>query len=235
MGVDSGRREPLRLAGGETVTRSRSSFRAVWVALLSSGLPTLVACGGGPEPHPPAPRDTIVLVDSTPLADTDATIDTSVTADTSATADAAAWIAGVVDLPAAGAGVGTLASVRAARHEGFDRVVWEFSGGSAPGVHVEYVDKPVRQCGSGEPVPLPGDGWLEVRLEPARAHTELGRPTMAARRQTLALPIVIEIVQTCDFEAVVTWVLATPSPERFRLSLLDDPPRVVVDVRHGSR
>jgi len=197
-------------------------------AFLPIGLLALGACGEAPQPRQPAPRDTIALADSVPLTDALETVDTATAADT------AAWTAAIVDLPAGAAGVGTLLSVRAARHDGFDRVVWELSG-ALPGIHVEYVDEPVRQCGSGEPVPLPGDGWLEVRLEPARAHTEEGRPTLAARRQAPALPIVEEIVQTCDFEAVVTWVLATRSPERFRMFLLDDPPRVVVDVRHESR
>jgi hypothetical protein len=100
---------------------------------------------------------------------------------------------------------------------------------------VEYVDRPVRQCGSGEPVPLSGDAWLEVRLEPARAHTEEGRATIAERRRTTAMPIALEMVQTCDFEAVVIWVLAASSPEAFRVIRLENPPRVVVDIRQRNR
>ena len=145
-----------------------------------------------------------------------------------------AWTAGIVDLEPAAGGIATLRSVRAARHDGFDRVVWELSG-PAPGVHVEYVDRPVRQCGSGDPVPLPGDAWLEVRLEPAVAHTEEGRPTMGERRAEPGLPLVLEIVQTCDFEAVVAWAVAVRSPERFHVSVLADPTRVVVDLRHRPR
>ena len=143
------------------------------------------------------------------------------------------WTAGVVDREPAAAGMGTLESVRAARHAGFDRVAWQLS--ELPGVHVEYVDEPVHDCGTGNPVPLPGDGWLEVRLEPARAHTDEGRPTVPERRIATRLPVVLEIARTCNFEGVVTYVLATGSPERFRVIWLDDPPRVVVDVRHPVR
>ena len=128
----------------------------------------------------------------------------------------------------------TLVSLRAAEHAGYDRVVWELSG-PQPGVHAEYVDRPVRQCGSGEPVPLAGDAWLEVRLEPARAHPEEGRPTIADRRRAAGLPIVEEMVMTCDFEAVVTWVLGVSSPEPYRVTRLADPPRVVVDIRRRNR
>jgi hypothetical protein len=200
-------------------------------AVLALALLTL-GCGKqsdpGPAPPPEAER-------ATPAREGAVRGDTL--AGDSVGAEAApdtAWTAGVVDLAPAAAGVATLGSVRAARHDGFDRVVWELSG-PAPAVHVEYVDRPVRQCGSGEPVPLPGDAWLEVRLEPAVAHTEAGRPTMDERRAEPGLPVVLELVQTCDFEAVVVWTVAVRSPERFRVRVLADPTRVVVDLRHGTR
>ena len=147
--------------------------------------------------------------------------------------DRSEWTAGIVDLAAEGT-VATLRAVRAARQEGYDRVVFELEG-SAPGVHVEYVDRPVRACGSGEPVPLPGDAWLEVRLAPAAAHSEDGRTTVTERRRDLSLPVVLTLATTCDFEAVVTWVLAVRSPERYRVQRLARPTRVVVDVRHPGR
>jgi hypothetical protein len=43
------------------------------------------------------------------------------------------------------------------------------------------------------------------------------------------------MVQTCDFEAVVTWVLAVSSPEPFRVTRLENPSRVVVDIRQRIR
>lgn len=218
-----------------------------WVLLAAAVLP--IACGGAPDPGPPANRDTISLEDPAPDMDAvgevelderdtvapegdaiaDAEADTAI-ADT-ATAATGSWTAGVVDVPSGDAGVSTLASVRTARHEEFDRVVWELQG-PMPGVHAEYVDEPVRSCGSGEPVPLPGDAWLEIRMTPVSAHTEAGQPTIAVRRRATGLPVLLEIVQTCDFEAMVTWVLAVRAPEPFRLARFDDPSRIVVDVRH---
>jgi hypothetical protein len=127
--------------------------------------------------------------------------------------------------------VATLSEVRAGRNAGFDRLVWTFREGR-PGWRVEYVDRPVRECGSGRAVPLPGDAWLEVRFEPARAHDDDGRPTAGAPGATPGLARVLTAVRTCDFEAVVVHVLAVDSPEPFRVLELDDPPRVVVDVRH---
>ena len=146
------------------------------------------------------------------------------------TAATGEWTSGVVAVERPGAGVAVLEELRAARHDGFDRIVFGFAP-QAPGYHLEYVDRPVRACGSGEPVPLPGDGWLEVRLEPAAAHTEAGEPTVG-RQLPVDLAHVRKVVLTCDFEAVVTWVLAVGSPNHFRVTTLDSPPRLVVDVQH---
>lgn len=141
------------------------------------------------------------------------------------------WTAGIVERPAASSGVVLLTSVETATHEGFDRVVFGFADGRLPGHHLEYVDRPVRRCGSGEPVALPGDGWLEVRLLDARAHTEEGEATVARGRPTPDLGLVRELALTCDFEGRVTWVLAVASPNRYRVLELREPARLVVDVR----
>jgi hypothetical protein len=124
-----------------------------------------------------------------------------------------------------------LHAVRAASNAGYDRVVFEFRDG-VPGHHLEYVDKPVRDCGAGDVKPIEGDGWLEVRMYPAYAHTEEGQPTVPQRELRPGLPIVREIERTCDFEAVVTWVIGTASPNRYRAFELQAPPRLVVDIDH---
>jgi hypothetical protein len=139
---------------------------------------------------------------------------------------------GIVEKGPSDRGVALLKDVRAARHRGFDRVVLEFSGSGLPGYHVEYIDEPVRRCGSGDTTNIRGDGWLEVRMAPAAAHDAAGHATIADRERLLDLPIVREVELTCDFEAVVTWVLGTASPNRYRVLELNDPARLVVDVRH---
>lgn len=140
------------------------------------------------------------------------------------------WTAGIIDRRRTGAPVATLVDVRSARHADFDRVVFEYD--RLPGLHTEYIDRPVRQCGSGNVVRIAGDGWLEVRMQPARAHTDEGEPTIADRERMPNLPLLSELELTCDFEADVTWVLGVESPNRYRVLELRSPPRVVVDVRH---
>jgi hypothetical protein len=125
-------------------------------------------------------------------------------------------------------------AARTASHGGFDRVVLEFRGNEIPSYHLEYVDRPVRDCGSGDAIPVPGDGWLMVRLQPARGHTDDYEPTItrAERRRQLDHPNLKGLVVSCDFEAVMEWVLGVGSPNRYRVMELRDPARLVVDVLH---
>lgn len=128
--------------------------------------------------------------------------------------------------------VAVLNEVRSARHGNYDRVVFEFMGKELPTYHIEYIDRPVRACGSGDVVPLAGDGWLEVRFSDARAHTPEGNPTIKDRSRSPHLPIVKDLKITCDFEAQVTWVMGVSSPNRYRVLELSNPTRLVIDIKH---
>ena len=143
--------------------------------------------------------------------------------------DTAGWTAGLTAKP--GTEMATLLEVRTATHEDYERIVFSFGGGPLPGFKVEYIDKPVRACGSGEVVELPGDAWLSIRLEPAQAHTEQGQPTVAERSRVLNYDNLKGLRMICDFEGHVEWVAAASSPQRYRTLELKAPVRLVVDVR----
>lgn len=125
-----------------------------------------------------------------------------------------------------------LQAVRADREQGFDRVVFEFSGSGLPGYQVQYATEPIRACGSGAPVPLAGVGQLVVRFEPAQAHDTLGHVTAADRALAPRLPQVLEAKLVCDFEGQVEWALGLAARRPFRVLADSQPPRVIVDVRH---
>lgn len=184
----------------------------------------LAACTPSPDPPEPTAPPPPGSPPSTPSVDT-----ASVPTTEPNTSDAE-WTAGTTAAERSPSQA-VLHSVRSAAHEGFDRTVFEFEGG-VPGYHIEYIDEPVRQCGSGKPVPLSGEGWLEVRLSPTRAHTEAGAATIAERSRSPELPVLLALTQTCDFEGIVTWVLGLDAPNRYRVSELSDPARLVVDVQH---
>lgn len=143
----------------------------------------------------------------------------------------AEWTAGVREVGRPRAEVGVLRGLRVARNDGFDRVVMEFAGGQVPGWRVEYVDRPVRQCGSGEEVEVAGDAWLHIRLTPAQAHDDAGNATLQQRERRYNLPLVRELEIVCDFEGQVEIVLGLSAPNEFRVTEVPSPARLVVDVR----
>lgn len=139
----------------------------------------------------------------------------------------------IVDEPVAAATTpGTVVDLRAASHDGFDRIAIELAG-SVPGYRVAWAKAPPRQCGSGEPLAAPGRAWLEVRLDHAQAHDEQGRGTVEKRSSRPGLPAVEAITFNCDFEGQTIWAIGAPRQLPFRVLALHDPPRIVVDVAHA--
>lgn len=128
-------------------------------------------------------------------------------------------------------GSAILENVRTARNDEYDRIVFEFAEGRIPGYRVEFVERPVHQCGSGQEVPLDGESWLRVRLEPSQAHDERGRATVQDRTRDTRLPVLRELRLICDYEGQVEWVLGFSSPTVFRVAELSSPARLVLDVR----
>ena len=185
------------------------------------------------EDRAPGRIPAFVLLDSAPPA----AADSAPAADTAQAAASAAerarqqWTAGVRDVVRTMAGPVVLRDVRVGVNQGFDRVVLEFLGGAAPGYRVEYVDRPVRQCGSGEVTRVAGDAWLAITLRGAQAHDERGRATVQARERRLNMDVVQEMAFTCDFEGVVQIVFGVSSPNPYRITELQNPTRLIVDVQ----
>ena len=214
------------------MTSPRHHLLAIATALA---LASLVSCDPGDDTStrtsaPLTPEFTAPSTSSTSVVtppDGDGGIDTMVGADTSPKTG-----------PSATSGTALLTAVRAARHEGFDRVVFEFRNGT-PGWDVRYVDKPVLADASGEEVPVAGQYVLRVRMEPASA-VDLNAPGgnrveetyTGPRRFTPATPEIAEVVDLGDFEAVLTWAVGLQDHVDFRAFTLASPPRLVIDVRN---
>ena len=129
-------------------------------------------------------------------------------------------------------GASLLRYVRSARHATYDRVVFEFDGPQLPTFKIEYIDKPIRACGSGDVVPFAGDAWLSVRFSGANAHTDAGEATIKDRVRSPNLPVVKDLKLICDFEAEVELVLGVSTPNKYRVLELKSPTRLVIDIRH---
>ena len=124
-----------------------------------------------------------------------------------------------------------LNALRVTKNTGFDRLVFEFRE-RVPGYRIEYVDRPARDCESGQLRRVDGSGRLELQFFPAQAHAEGGEPVFRARALKPALSVVRELERTCDRNGVVTWVVGTQGVNRYRAYELTAPPRLVVQIDH---
>jgi len=125
----------------------------------------------------------------------------------------------------------TVSDIRVGRQDGFDRVVLEVGGTGTPGWDVRYVDAASSQ-GSGKPIDVAGDAVLQVTLTGAGYPYDTGvkefsadGPVTGAGTQT-----VTGVVYDATFEGSTVAFVGTKSQAPFRVYLLQNPTRVVVDV-----
>ncbi len=129
-------------------------------------------------------------------------------------------------------GAALLRAVRVGAHPeqgGWDRIVFEFAD-TLPAGEIKYVDS-ASQCGSGAPVSIPGaTAILEVTFQPANAHTDAGQATTPRQ---IAGPggVILQAQSICDFEANVGWAVGVKSKQRFKVTRLSSPTRLVIDIK----
>jgi hypothetical protein len=151
-------------------------------------------------------------------------------------------MAGAGTTPVEGAaektGTALLERVSVGRHEGFDRVVFQFEN-LRPGYKVEYVERPIVEDGSGSRIEVAGGPVLLVRMEPSSGfdlETAEGRLVYKGPRRIegadAGTSIVKEVVRSGDFEAVLSWAIGVDQQADFRVRALDNPARLVVDLRN---
>ena len=120
-----------------------------------------------------------------------------------------------------------LTGIRAATHEGFTRVVLEFSGEGTPGVwRAAWTGEAVEQ-GRGLPIQVKGQAVLDLVIDgtpmtasenpyPSGMHTRAGD---------------LDVVSDGTFEDNTHVVIGAPAPRQFQIGFLSNPVRVVVDIR----
>lgn len=136
-------------------------------------------------------------------------------------------------------GPALLTSVDVADLGTFDRVTFEFRDPTPlPEIfRAEYVSPPVFENPSGIEIPVAGAAILQVVMSNA-AGVDL---TVTPPEQTYTgptripanLPSIVEVVETGDFEAVLSWAIGVRSGEvPATAQVLTNPTRVVVDIPH---
>ena len=120
-----------------------------------------------------------------------------------------------------------LTGIRAATHEGFTRVVLEFSGEGTPGMwSAAWTDEAVEQ-GRGLPIQVEGQAVLDLVIDgtpmtasenpyPSGMHTRVGD---------------LDVVSDGTFEDNTHVVIGAPATRQFQIGFLSNPVRMVVDVR----
>jgi len=134
--------------------------------------------------------------------------------------------------------IALLNRVAVGRHEGYDRVVFQFRN-ALPGYRVEYVKPPLHEDGSGNRVDIEGSAFVLVRMERASGfdvETGEGQLVYEGPRRVgsaqAGTSTVREVVRTGDFEAVLSWAVGLGDRVDFRVLTLAGPPRLVVDFRN---
>lgn len=120
-----------------------------------------------------------------------------------------------------------LTGIRAATHEGFTRVVLEFSGEGTPGVwRGAWTDEAVEQ-GRGMPIQVEGQAFLDLVIDgtpmtatanpyPSGTHTRAGD---------------LDVVSDGTFEDNTHVVIGSPATRQFQIGFLSNPVRMVIDIR----
>lgn len=120
-----------------------------------------------------------------------------------------------------------LNAIRAAAHEGFTRVVLEFSGEGTPGVRkAAWTDAAVEQ-GRGLPIQVEGGTVLDLVIDgtpmtasetpyPSGTHTRAGD---------------LDVVSDGTFEDNTHVVIGAPTAREFQIGFLSNPVRMVIDIR----
>jgi hypothetical protein len=130
--------------------------------------------------------------------------------------------------------IALLERVAVGRHEGYDRVVFQFREG-VPGYRIEYVEPPLKEDGSGDVVEVRGNSFVTVRMEPASGfdlNTNEGVIVYKGPKRLPGASVVQEVVRTGDFEAVLTWAVGLSNRVEFRVTTTKSPARLIVDFRN---
>ena len=127
-----------------------------------------------------------------------------------------------------------ITDVRVGTHDGYDRVVFEFTDG-LPEASLERAEPPFTHDASGEPIAVEGESFLRLIMRGGTKQTDAGTSSYDGPTEfEPGHPALIHLVEGGDFEAQSTWYLGMARESCVRvLTLLDDgSARLVIDIEH---
>ena len=212
------------------------SHRRALAASAAASLLVLGACAPGapteaPQSAAASPSSSSPTASPTASAAPEATPTSEPGLDATKPINADNWMSSVEGLPPVRsdnpAKALALTGIRAAAHDGFTRVVLEFSGEGTPGVwRAAWTDEAVEQ-GRGLPIQVDGEAVLDLVIDgtpmtatetpyPGGTHTRAGD---------------LDVVSDGTFEDNTHVVIGAPAARQFQIGFLSDPVRMVIDVR----
>jgi hypothetical protein len=125
-----------------------------------------------------------------------------------------------------------ITAVRVGQQEGYDRITFEFSG-TIPEFRVEPATPPLLQDGSGLPIEVRGDAFLQITLLGATKLAPDGSITYNGPTEfSQDYDELVHLVEGGDFEAVSTWYAGLQTEPCVRVLTLTDPARIAIDIQH---
>jgi hypothetical protein len=127
-----------------------------------------------------------------------------------------------------------IVDVRMATHDGFDRVVFEFTDG-LPEVTLDRADPPFTHDASGAPIDVEGTSFLRLTMRGGTKQTDDGTSSYDGPTEFgPGFPTLVDLVEGGDFEAQSTWYFGLSSEACVRVMALTDDgaPRLVIDVEN---
>ena len=186
----------------------------------------LAACGGGSDaPGQAGPAATTTTATATTAAPAATTTTAAAPASWTTSAKHGPGSHELPDGPSA-----KLATVRAAGHPGYDRVVFEFKGAKVPAYRIEYVRDIFVGESDDQLLTLKGDALLQATFNGTASDGYRPGTQTIPDKLTPALPQVRQLGLAEDWEGVVRVGIGVDHRAGFRVLELSGPPRVVVDV-----
>jgi hypothetical protein len=124
-----------------------------------------------------------------------------------------------------------IVDVRVATHDGYDRVVFEFSDGT-PEFTLNRAVPPFTQDASGLPLDVEGESFLQLVMRGGTKQTDDGTSSYDGPTDfDPGFQAVVDLIEGGDFEGQSTWYVGLTAEACVRLSLLDNgQPRLVIDI-----
>jgi hypothetical protein len=194
------------------------------LGLLVVAMLTLAACGGPGSDGRAGPGTTTGLTGP---------VTTATAPDSTATGGMPAWSTA----PRTGPGgkqppegpSARLAAIRAARHPGYDRVVFQFEGAKVPGYRIEYMREIPLGESDDQYLTLEGGALVEATFQGTASNDYRPGTQTVPDKFTPALAQVKQIGLAEDWEGVVRLGVGLEHRAGFRVLEFRDPARVVVD------